>query len=91
MDKVAMLSEILAQNPADTFARYGLAMEHASQGSLDSSIAEFDRLLEDNPEYVPPDISCRRKHSSRPAAPRKQRSAWSRASALQNRQAISTH
>jgi cytochrome c-type biogenesis protein CcmH/NrfG len=32
MDKIAMLKEILAQNPNDTFARYGLAMEHANQG-----------------------------------------------------------
>jgi tetratricopeptide (TPR) repeat protein len=58
MDKVAMLSDILAQNPADTFARYGLAMEYASQGNLDSSIAEFDRLLESNPEYVPGYFMC---------------------------------
>ncbi len=29
MDKIAMLKEILAQNPDDAFARYGLAMEHA--------------------------------------------------------------
>src|ERR1700674_3967392 len=31
MDKIAMLTQILEQNPSDAFARYGLAMEHANQ------------------------------------------------------------
>jgi hypothetical protein len=39
MDKIAMLTEILAQNPGDAFARYGLAMEHANQGQTDASLA----------------------------------------------------
>jgi hypothetical protein len=34
MDKIAMLSEILKQNPADAFARYGLAMAYAAEGKL---------------------------------------------------------
>ena len=58
MDKIAMLSDILAQNPGDTFARYGLAMEYASQGNLESSIAEFNHLLQANPEYVPGYFMC---------------------------------
>jgi predicted Zn-dependent protease len=53
MDKIALLTQILAQNPADTFARYGLAMEHASQGDPDDALAEFATLISHNPDYVP--------------------------------------
>ena len=52
MDKIAMLSQILAQNPGDAFARYGLAMEHANQGQTDAALAEFDRLLSTHPDYT---------------------------------------
>jgi predicted Zn-dependent protease len=52
MDKIAMLNEILAQNPADAFARYGLAMEYAGRGETDAALTEFDRLREQNPDYV---------------------------------------
>ena len=52
MDKIAMLTEILTQNPGDAFARYGLAMEHANQGQTDASLAEFDRLLSTHPDYT---------------------------------------
>ena len=52
MDKIAMLNEILAQNPNDAFARYGLAMEYAGRGETDSSLAEFGRLLQEHPDYT---------------------------------------
>lgn len=52
MDKIAMLNEILAQNPTDAFARYGLAMERASRGETEASIAEFDSLRRDHPDYA---------------------------------------
>src|ERR1700677_136514 len=52
MDKIAMLTQILAQNPGDAFARYGLAMEHANQGQTDAALAEFDRLLSTHPDYT---------------------------------------
>lgn len=52
MDKVAMLNEILAQNPTDAFARYGLAMEYAGRGETDTALAEFTRLLQEHPEYT---------------------------------------
>ncbi|MBW4026430.1 MAG: tetratricopeptide repeat protein [Acidobacteria bacterium] len=52
MDKIAMLNEILAAQPGDAFARYGLAMEHASQGNVDTSLAEFSRLLAEHPDYT---------------------------------------
>jgi len=53
MDKIAALSEILQLDPANAFARYGLAMEHLSQGQPDAALAEFARTIEHNPDYVP--------------------------------------
>ena len=46
MDKIAALSEILAQNPADSFARYGLAMALATEGRTEEALKEFQRLGE---------------------------------------------
>ena len=48
-----MLAQILEQNPADTFARYGLAMELIAQGRKPEGLAEFANLIERNPDYVP--------------------------------------
>jgi tetratricopeptide (TPR) repeat protein len=53
MDRIAALNEILAQNPNDTFARYGLAMEYSKQGDLDRCLIEFSTLLKNNPDYTP--------------------------------------
>jgi predicted Zn-dependent protease len=53
MDRVAHLREILAQAPNNAFARYGLAMEYANSGELDSAFEEFNRLLASNPDYTP--------------------------------------
>lgn len=47
-----MLNEILAQNPTDAFARYGVAMEYAGRGETDAALAEFARLLTDHPDYT---------------------------------------
>ncbi|MGC1373440.1 MAG: tetratricopeptide repeat protein [Candidatus Sulfotelmatobacter sp.] len=52
MDRIAALNEILAQNPNDAFARYGLAMEYSNQGDLDRSLAEFSLLLKSAPDYT---------------------------------------
>jgi predicted Zn-dependent protease len=52
MDKIAMLNQILAQQPQDAFARYGLAMAYASEGDLATAVIEFDRLLSDHPGYT---------------------------------------
>src|SRR6266481_8701189 len=53
MDRIAMLTEILAANPTDAFARYGLAMEYSNTGKIDEAMREFKTLLEKNPDYVP--------------------------------------
>ena len=53
MDRIAMITEILDANPADSFARYGLAMEYSNTGKIDEAMQEFKTLLEKNPDYVP--------------------------------------
>ncbi len=53
MDRIAMLSEILASNPEDTFARYGLAMEYSKTGQIEQALQEFKMLIEKNADYTP--------------------------------------
>jgi len=52
MDRIAMLKEILAQNPKDTLARYGLAMEYSNSGQVEAALSEFGSLLATNPDYA---------------------------------------
>jgi thioredoxin-like negative regulator of GroEL len=52
MDKIAGLKEILALDPKNSFARYGLAMELAGQGETVTALAEFDTLLANDPGYT---------------------------------------
>lgn len=52
MDRIGILSEILAQNPADAFARYGLAMEYSKNGEIERAMEEFSKLLSSNPDYT---------------------------------------
>jgi len=53
MDKIAALSEILTADPTNAFARYGLAIEHNTQGNTDLALNEFATLIRHNPDYVP--------------------------------------
>jgi len=52
MDKLAGLREILALDPKNSFARYGIAMELANQGETNAAISEFDTLLDVDPDYT---------------------------------------
>ena len=52
MDKLAGLKEILAMDPGNAFARYGLAMEYVNRGEVATGLAEFDRLLQEHPDYT---------------------------------------
>lgn len=51
MERMALLNEILSQNPADAFARYGLAME-SNAGEVERALDEFKKLLATNPDYT---------------------------------------
>ena len=42
---------MLAQDPANTFVRYGLAMELIKSGQLDQAMTEFDTVLAADPTY----------------------------------------
>jgi tetratricopeptide (TPR) repeat protein len=53
MDRVAMLKEILADNPNDLFAHYGLAMEYANAGDTAAALAEYEKIVAMDPNYVP--------------------------------------
>jgi tetratricopeptide (TPR) repeat protein len=53
MDKIAALTEILQTNPGDSFARYGLAMALAADGRSEEALAQYAKLIENNPDYVP--------------------------------------
>jgi predicted Zn-dependent protease len=53
MDRIAMLREILAANPEDSFARYGLAMEYSKSGQVEDAVKEFQTLISKNPDYTP--------------------------------------
>src|ERR1700739_405897 len=52
MNKIAGLKEILALDPKNSFARYGIAMELAGRGETDAALAEFEVLLANDPEYT---------------------------------------
>lgn len=50
--RLEVLKQIVAQNPADAFARYGLAMEYAKAGDVERAVAEFTATLKADPNYV---------------------------------------
>jgi tetratricopeptide (TPR) repeat protein len=52
MDRIALLTEVLSQNPSDAFARYGLAMEYSNSGEIERALEEFGRLLSSHPDYT---------------------------------------
>jgi cytochrome c-type biogenesis protein CcmH/NrfG len=52
MDRIALLNEVLSQNPTDAFARYGLAMEYSNTGDVERALEEFGKLLATHPEYT---------------------------------------
>jgi tetratricopeptide (TPR) repeat protein len=50
-NRLEVLKNMVAQNPGDSFSRYGLAMEYANSGELKSAIEEYQALLAANPNY----------------------------------------
>lgn len=50
--RIESLQAMVQQDPSNTFARYGLAMEYANSGDLEQAVAEYRRLLEGNPDYA---------------------------------------
>ena len=50
--RIDALTAMLAQDPANTFARYGLAMALLDSGRGEDAVREFHTLLETNPNYA---------------------------------------
>ena len=51
MDRTTTLEEILAQDPNNILARYGLAMEYSKSGLTEAALQEFRTLLATNNDY----------------------------------------
>ena len=49
--RIEALQQLLADDPGNTFARYGLAMEHVRSGDLNGAVREFETVLETDPKY----------------------------------------
>jgi predicted Zn-dependent protease len=52
MDKLEGLKEILSQDPGNSFARYGIAMELAGRGETEAALEEFSTLVANDPDYT---------------------------------------
>jgi tetratricopeptide (TPR) repeat protein len=52
MDRIQMLSQIVAENPNDAFARYGLAMEYSKADNVETAMEQFNKLVELHPDYA---------------------------------------
>jgi tetratricopeptide (TPR) repeat protein len=50
-NRLEVLTNMVAQNPNDSFARYGLAMEYANSGDLEAAVREYQALLAVNANY----------------------------------------
>ncbi len=51
-ERLSLLKQVLAENPKDAFARYGVAMEYSKAGDVETAMAEFRQLLEFHPDYT---------------------------------------
>ena len=51
-NRIEILKTMVDHNPSDTFARYGLAMEHANSGNLEEAVREYRALLENDASYA---------------------------------------
>ena len=45
------LRALLEQDPKNSFARYGLALDHANTGELESAVVEFRAVIANDPNY----------------------------------------
>jgi tetratricopeptide (TPR) repeat protein len=49
--RIEILQQLLEQNPASTFARYGLAMELVKSGDLNRAVTAFEEVTKSDPNY----------------------------------------
>ncbi len=51
-NRLEILKNMLAQDPQNAFARYGLATEYANSGQLEQAVGEFEQLLAHEQTYL---------------------------------------
>lgn len=51
-NRLEVLQSLVNQNPTDSFARYGLAMEYAKAGQLEEAVTHFRAVIQNNPNYT---------------------------------------
>lgn len=51
-DRLEALKNLVALNPNQVFARYGLAMAYAGRGEFEQALLEYDVVLSLNPDYA---------------------------------------
>lgn len=51
-DRLETLKALVSQDPTNTFARYGLAMEYVKAGLGEEAVEQFRALLAINPDYA---------------------------------------
>ncbi len=51
-NRLETLQRLLEQDPTNTFARYGVAMEYVNSGLAEQSLPEFQKLMEIDPNYA---------------------------------------
>ena len=52
LTRLEVLQQLVEQNPANSFARYGLAMELVNAGNLDRAMNEFAAVIANDPAYA---------------------------------------
>jgi tetratricopeptide (TPR) repeat protein len=50
--RLETLKSMVALNPADSFSRYGLAMEYRNSGDAEAAVGEFRALIAADPGYA---------------------------------------
>ncbi len=51
-DRLAILLSYLEEDPEDSFTRFALAQEYRKRGNLEQALIFFQRLVEEDPQYV---------------------------------------
>jgi Tfp pilus assembly protein PilF len=51
-NRIDILKQMVTQDPNNSFARYGLAMEYVKAGEYESAVQDFQILIRNDPDYV---------------------------------------
>lgn len=51
-NRLDILKQMVAQDPNNSFARYGLGMEYANSGALEEAVGEFEQLIKQDANYA---------------------------------------